>query len=46
MSRRPRTWTDPLIAARYHRDFGNGFGFPTDGDVGGFGVGAHVPIGG
>jgi len=23
---RSGSWTDPLIAARYHRDFGNGFG--------------------
>ncbi len=36
------TWADPLIAARYHRDFGNGFGFTTYGDLGGFGVGAHI----
>jgi hypothetical protein len=35
-------WGDPLIAARYHRDFGNGFGLTTYGDVGGFGVAAHV----
>jgi hypothetical protein len=35
-------WTDPLIGARYHRDFGNGFGVTAYGDVGGFGVGAHT----
>jgi hypothetical protein len=34
-------WTDPLIAARYHRDFGNGFGLTAYGDVGGFGIAAH-----
>jgi hypothetical protein len=35
-------WTDPLIAGRYHRDLGNGFGLTAYGDVGGFGVGAHI----
>ena len=35
-------WTDPLIAARYYRDLGNGFGLTAYGDFGGFGVGAHV----
>ena len=35
-------WADPLIAARYHHDFGNGFGLTAYGDFGGFGVGAHV----
>jgi hypothetical protein len=35
-------WADPLIAARYHYDFGNGFGLTAYGDVGGFGVGAHT----
>ncbi len=35
-------WADPLIAARYHRDFGNGLGLTAYGDVGGFGVAAHV----
>jgi hypothetical protein len=34
-------WVDPLIAGRYHYDFGNGFGATAYGDVGGFGVGAH-----
>lgn len=36
------SWADPLIAARYHRDFGNGFGLTAYGDVGGFGIAAHV----
>jgi hypothetical protein len=35
-------WGDPLLAGRYHRDLGNGFGLTAYGDVGGFGVGAHV----
>jgi hypothetical protein len=35
-------WADPLIGARYHRDLGNGFALTAYGDVGGFGVGAHV----
>lgn len=35
-------WADPLLAARYHRDFGDGFGLTVYGDIGGFGVGAHV----
>jgi hypothetical protein len=35
-------WTDPLIAGRYHRDLGNGFGLTAYGDFGGFGVGAHT----
>jgi hypothetical protein len=39
---RAAEWGDPLIAARYHRDFGNGFGLTAYGDVGGFGVAAHV----
>ena len=39
---RSRTWADPLIAARYHRDFGNGFGLTAYGDVGGFGIAAHA----
>jgi hypothetical protein len=30
-----------MIAARYHRDLGNGFSATADGDLGGFGVGAH-----
>jgi hypothetical protein len=35
-------WGDPLIAARYRRDLGNGFGLTAYGDVGGFGLAAHV----
>ena len=35
-------WGDPLIAGRYHYDFGNGFGATAYGDLGGFGVGAHT----
>ena len=35
-------WGDPLLAGRYHRELGNGFGLTAYGDVGGFGVGAHV----
>ena len=38
---RSASWVDPLIAGRYHYDFGNGFGLTAYGDVGGFGVGAH-----
>src|SRR3954454_4569594 len=33
------SWGDPLIAARYHYDFGNGFAATAYGDFGGFGVG-------
>ena len=39
---RSAEWGDPLLAARYHRDFGNGFGLTAYGDFGGFGVAAHV----
>jgi len=39
---RSAQWGDPLIAARYHRDLGNGFGLTAYGDVGGFGLAAHV----
>jgi hypothetical protein len=39
---RSAEWADPLIAARYHYDFGNGLGLTAYGDVGGFGVAAHV----
>ena len=35
-------WADPLIAVRYHRELGNGFGATASGDVGGFGMGAHI----
>jgi hypothetical protein len=30
------------LSNSYHYDFGNGFGLTAYGDVGGFGVGAHV----
>lgn len=39
---RSAAWGDPLIGGRYHLNFGNGFGLTAYGDVGGFGVGAHV----
>ena len=35
-------WADPLLVARYHRDMGNGYGFTASGDLGGFGIGAHI----
>jgi hypothetical protein len=35
-------WGDPLLAGRYHYDFGNGFGLTAYGDLGGFGLGAHT----
>jgi hypothetical protein len=35
-------WADPLVGARYHRDLGNGWGATVYGDVGGFGIGAHI----
>jgi hypothetical protein len=36
------SWADPLIGARYHFNFGNGYGATAYGDVGGFGLGAHI----
>jgi hypothetical protein len=36
------SWADPLIAVRYHRALGSGFGLTGYGDVGGFGLGARV----
>jgi hypothetical protein len=36
------SWADPLIAARYHRELGNGFGVTGYADVGGFGAGADL----
>src|SRR6185436_14695336 len=39
---RSATWADPLIAARYHRKLGNGFGVTIYGDAGGFGAGADL----
>jgi hypothetical protein len=39
---RGTSWADPLISARYHHELGNGFGATAYGDVGGFGISAHV----
>jgi hypothetical protein len=39
---RGTAWADPLISARYHHELGNGFGATAYGDVGGFGISAHV----
>jgi len=39
---RGTSWADPLIGFRYHHELGNGFGATAYGDVGGFGVGAHI----
>jgi hypothetical protein len=36
------SWADPLLAARYHRDLGNGYSATVYGDIGGFGIGAHL----
>jgi hypothetical protein len=36
------SWADPLISLRYHRELGNGFSTTVYGDLGGFGIGAHV----
>lgn len=36
------SWADPLVAVRYHRELGNGFSATASGDVGGFGLGAHI----
>ena len=36
------SWADPLIAARYHRELGNGFSATAYADVGGAGLGAHI----
>ena len=36
------SWADPLIGARYHHDLPNGLGVTAYGDVGGFGLGAHI----
>jgi hypothetical protein len=35
-------WADPLFGARYRRDIGNGYSMTAYGDVGGFGLGAHI----
>jgi hypothetical protein len=37
-------WADPIFAARYHRDLGNGFSLTASGDIGGFGL-AHISTG-
>jgi hypothetical protein len=39
---RAASWADPLLAVRYHREFGNGFGATVYADFGGFDVGAHT----
>lgn len=39
---RGTSWADPLIGVRYHHELGNGFGATAYGDVGGFGLGAHI----
>jgi hypothetical protein len=36
------SWADPLLVMRYHRELGSGFGLTAYGDVGGFGLAAHV----
>jgi hypothetical protein len=36
------SWADPLIVLRYHHELGSGFGLTAYGDVGGFGVAAHL----
>jgi hypothetical protein len=36
------SWADPLVGLRYHRDFGNGYSATAAGDIGGFGLGAHI----
>jgi hypothetical protein len=36
------SWADPMIGWRYHHDLPNGLGATVSGDVGGFGVGAHL----
>ena len=35
-------WADPMLTARYHRDLGNGYSMTASGDIGGFGLGAHL----
>jgi hypothetical protein len=39
---RGNAWADPPISVRYHHDLGSGFGATAYGDVGSFGVGAHI----
>jgi hypothetical protein len=36
------SWADPLFGLRYHRDLGDSFATTFYGDVGGFGIGAHI----
>jgi hypothetical protein len=36
------SWADPLIGARYHRDFGDGYGGTAYADFGGLGGGSHT----
>lgn len=36
------SWADPLIGVRYHHDLPNGTGVTAYGDIGGFGLGAHI----
>ena len=36
------SWADPLLATRYHKDMGNGYSLTAYGDIGGFGLGAHI----
>jgi hypothetical protein len=36
------SWADPLVGLRYRRDLGNGYSSTFYGDVGGFGIGAHI----
>jgi hypothetical protein len=36
------SWADPLFAVRYHRDLGDGYSVTAYGDIGGFGLGAHI----
>jgi len=35
-------WVDPIVGIATHINFGGGFGFKAEGDVGGFGVGADL----
>jgi hypothetical protein len=36
------SWADPLLGTRYHKDLGNGYSLTAYGDIGGFGLGAHI----
>jgi hypothetical protein len=35
-------WADPIIGMRYLRDVGDGYSMSASGDIGGFGLGAHI----